>query len=141
MSESNILSAWKKTGIWPYQPSVILSAIAPLRPQTPEASPDAILTPYTTKRIRQFSKIHAKNPSKAAFRKLIKANESNAAKASIAEHRAEGLKEALQLEKKKRRRGKKLNLTGEPLGKAQFFGIAEVLAAVVFEETKVIRAE
>jgi hypothetical protein len=58
------------------------------------------------------------NPSKAAFRKLTKANESNAAKASIAEHRAEGLKEALQLEKKKRRRGKKLNLIREPLGKA-----------------------
>jgi DDE superfamily endonuclease len=96
MSESNILSAWKKTGIWPYQPSIILSAIAPLRPQTPpEAPPNAIATPYTVKRMRQFSKIHAKNPSKAAFRKLTKANESNAAKASIAEHRTEGLKEAL----------------------------------------------
>jgi hypothetical protein len=58
------------------------------------------------------------NPSKAAFCKLTKANESNAAKASIVEHRIEGLKEALQLEKKKRRRGKKLNLIGEPLGKA-----------------------
>ena len=68
--------------------------------------------------MRQFTKPHVMNLSKAAFRKLTKANESNTAKASIAEHRAEGLKEALQLEKKKRRRGKKLNLIGEPSGKA-----------------------
>jgi hypothetical protein len=87
--------------------------------------------------MRQFSKIYINNPSKLAFRKLTKANETNTAKASIAEHRAESLKEALQLEKKKRRRGKKLNLTGEPLGKAQFFGIAKVLAAIAREDAKV----
>jgi hypothetical protein len=68
-------------------------------------------------------------------------NESNIVKASIIEHRIEGLKEALQLEKKKRRRGKKLNLIGEPLGKAQFFGITEVLAAIAFEEMKVTKIE
>ena len=53
-----------------------------------------------------------------AFRKLIKANETNAAKASITKHCVEGLKEALKLKKKKGQRGKKLNLTGEPSGKA-----------------------
>jgi len=68
--------------------------------------------------MRQFSKIYINNPSKLAFRKLTKANETNATKASITEHCAESLKEALQLEKKKRRRGKKLNLTGELSGKA-----------------------
>jgi hypothetical protein len=35
------------------------------------------------------------NPSKAAFRKLTKANELNIVKASIIEHYIEGLKEAL----------------------------------------------
>jgi len=68
--------------------------------------------------MRQFSKIYTKNLSKLAFRKLTKVNETNAVKASIVEHRIESLKEALQLEKKKRRRGKKLNLTGELSGKA-----------------------
>ena len=73
-----------------------MSAIAPLRPQTPpKATPDVITTPYTTKRIRQFSKIYINNLSKLAFRKLTKANETNAAKASITEHRIESLKEAL----------------------------------------------
>ena len=32
-------------------------------------------------------------------------------------------------------------MTGEPSGKAQFFGTAEVLAAIAFEETKVAKAE
>jgi hypothetical protein len=45
--------------------------------------------------MRQFSKIYINNPSKLAFCKLTKANETNAVKASIVEHRAESLKEAL----------------------------------------------
>jgi hypothetical protein len=119
ISESNILSAWSKTGIWPYKPQVILDSIAPPRPETPPEVPlNAISTPYTTKRMRQFTKTYAKNLTKDTFRKLTKANETNTAKASITEHRAEGLKEALQIEKKKRHRGKKLNLTREPAGKA-----------------------
>jgi hypothetical protein len=32
-------------------------------------------------------------------------------------------------------------LIGEPLGKAQFFGTAKVLAAIAFKETKVIKTE
>jgi hypothetical protein len=68
--------------------------------------------------MRQFSKNFVKKPTKVAFRKLAKANKSNAAKAAIAEHCAAGLKEALEWEKKKRRRGKKLNLFREELGKA-----------------------
>jgi len=119
MSESNILSAWRKTGIWPCKPQVILDLITLLRLETsPEVLFDSILTPYTTKRIRQFTKTYTKNLIKEVFRKLTKANETNIAKASIIEYYAEGLKEALLIKKKKRRRGKKLNLIGELLGKA-----------------------
>jgi hypothetical protein len=91
--------------------------------------------------MRQFSKTFAKRPTKEAFRKLIKANESNAAKAAIAEHRAKGFKEALTWEKKKRRRGKKLNLTREEAGKAQFFGTVEVIRAQAREDAKEAQAE
>ena len=45
--------------------------------------------------MRAFTLAHGKNPSKEAVKKLLKANEHNSARASIAEHRAEGLKEAL----------------------------------------------
>ena len=47
----------------------------------------------------------------------------------------------MQIEKKKRRRGKKLNLTGEPSGKAQFFGTEEVIIAQALENERVIKAE
>lgn len=62
------------------------------------------------------------------------------ARASITEHCAEGLKEAL-IVKKKRSRGKKLNLMVEPSGKAQFFGVPEVMAAQVCENEKEMKAE
>ena len=142
LTEANILSAFAKTGIWPYNPHIVLSVVVPLRPETlPEVPPDTIATPYTVKCMRQFSKTCTKNPTKEAIRKLIKANEANSARASIAEHRAEGLKEALQIEKKKRRQGKKLNLTGEPSGRAQFFGSEEVKIAQARENERVTKAE
>ena len=142
MSEENIKSSWAKTGIWPLKPPVVLNKIATVRPETPpETTPNAIATPYTAKKMRQFNRKFAKKPTTEAWLKLMKANEMNAALASIANHRAEGLKEALIDEKSKRRRGKKLNLTGEPSGRAQFFGTAEVLAAVRRQEEKVEKAE
>ena len=45
------------------------------------------------------------------------------------------------MEQKKRRRGKKLNLVGEPSGRAQFFGTKEVMAAQAREAEKLILAE
>jgi len=42
----------------------------------------------------------------------------NSALASIAKHKAKGFKEALVIEKSKRRRGKKLNLIRKPFRKA-----------------------
>jgi len=91
--------------------------------------------------MRQFTKTYYKAPTREAFRKLTKANESNAAKAAIAVHRAKGFKEALSWEKKKRRRGKKLNLLGDVHGKAQFFGSEEVRRAIIREDEKLAAIE
>jgi hypothetical protein len=51
----------------------------------------------------------------------------------------EDLKEALIIEKKKRKRGKKLNLIGEDAGKAQWFRTEEILRANQLEDEKEIR--
>ena len=91
--------------------------------------------------MRQFNRKYAKNPGKEAQLKLIKANEINFALVSIAKYKAKGFKEALVIKKSKRRQGKKLNLIGEPSRKAQFFGIAKVLAAMRQEDKKVKKAE
>ncbi|PMD28555.1 hypothetical protein NA56DRAFT_696330 [Hyaloscypha hepaticicola] len=45
------------------------------------------------------------------------------------------------MEQKKRRRGKKLNLVGKPSGRAQFFGMKEVLAVQAREAEKLELAE
>jgi hypothetical protein len=104
-TEKNIELAWEKTGIWPFNANRVLNEISP-RPQTPpqdNASIEATLkTPYTSKAIRQFQKAYIQNPDKIKMRKLFKANETLAAQASIAEHRAKGLQQALQIEVKKR---------------------------------------
>ena len=73
------------------------------------------------------------------IRKLIKANEVNSSQAAIAQHQVKGLKEALVTEKKKRKRGKKLNLIGEDAGKAQWFGTEEILRANQLEDEKEAR--
>jgi len=122
MMTENILSAFKKCGISLTNLEVILKVINPPLPFTPSSnSLDEPAIPYTVKRMRQFSKVYNGQLTKEAFRKLIKVNEANSARAQIAEHRANGLREALLMEQKKRRRGKKLNLVGEPIGRAQFF--------------------
>ena len=86
--------------------------------------------------MRQFLKNFVKKPIKVAFKKLAKANKSNAAKAAIAKYYIVSLKEALKQEKKKRRRGKKLNLFREELGKVQFFGTVKVIRAQACEDAK-----
>jgi hypothetical protein len=137
-SEENIRSAWAKTGIWPLNPGVVLDAIAPRPnsditeelPQKPDREPGEVKTPYTAKSIRQFHLIYAKNPTKALQRKLFKANMTLAAEREIANHRADGLKRALTLEKTKRKRSKRLNLLGEEAsGVPQFYGPEEIKKA------------
>ncbi|KAL5331065.1 hypothetical protein ACEPPN_000594 [Leptodophora sp. 'Broadleaf-Isolate-01'] len=67
--------------------------------------------------------------TKEMIRKLIKANETNAANYAIAEHRAKGLTEAIRIEKKKRKRGKRLGLTGKDTVAGQWFGPDEIQEA------------
>jgi len=56
----------------------------------------SITTLYIAKRMRQFLKNFVKKPIKVAFKKLAKANKSNAAKAAIAKYYIVSLKEALK---------------------------------------------
>ena len=67
---------------------------------------------------------------------MIKANESLTAKTSIYEHQLRGLEKSLQLEKRKRKKGKKLHGAGEATGGAQFWGPEEIQAAKERNATK-----
>jgi hypothetical protein len=63
--------------------------------------------------MRCFHFAYSKNPTKELQQKLFKANLTLAIEREIANHRAEGLKRALALEKTKRKHAKRLNLLGE----------------------------
>jgi len=146
-SIKNIKSAWQKTGLWPYDPPIVLD-IFKERPNTDilvnidVRDPNEVKTLYTSKSIRHFQAQFAKNPTKQLQRKLFKANMHLAAEREIAIHRAECFKRALVHEKKKRKKPTRLNLLGEEKsGLPQFFGPEEVKKAREFQARKAIREE
>jgi uncharacterized protein with FMN-binding domain len=83
-----------------------------------------------------FPKRLPQKPFKARLEMLFRANESLAAAASIQEHRANNLEEALEHEKKKRQCGKRLGLTRKEVKGAQLFGVDEIQAARVYQANK-----
>ena len=101
-TRSNIESGWKKTSIWPFNPPIILDTIK--RPVTPPSSnlSKEFKTPTMVKGLRRFQRSCYEDPSTVKLKKLIHANEILLAKASLAEHRAHSLLQALQIEKKKK---------------------------------------
>ena len=75
---------------------------------------------------RRFCKSYQKSPIFAKTQKLIKANERLIAKTFIYEYQLRGLEKSLQLEKRKRKKGKKLHGAEEATGGAQFWGPEEI---------------
>jgi hypothetical protein len=134
----NIKSGFSKCGLWPCDPTRVITIIAP-RPNTP---PDAELiqkslkTPKSPKAICQFQRSYRQNPTQEKLIKLFRANEALAAEALIQQFRAKGLEEALVLEKKKRQHGKRLGLTGKEVKGTQFFGVEEIQKAREFQANK-----
>jgi hypothetical protein len=128
-TKENIESGWRKTGIWPFHPSVVLSKIKrPSTPPNPQLDHE-IKTPLTVKGLRRFQKSCLQQPTQVKLKKLLRANETLLARTAIAEHRARNLQEALQIEKKKRQRGKRLNLAGKETSHGQWWGVPEIQIA------------
>jgi hypothetical protein len=129
-TEENIRHAFEKPGIWPYNPSLVLSQITrPVTIQPSSSSIPQLKTPRTTKSIRHFQADYRKNPTKLKLEKLFKANEELAAQASLDKQTKEGLINALKIEKKCRKRGKRLNVLGEEHNGPVLFDAATILRA------------
>ena len=77
-----------------------------------------------------------KNPSRDKVDLLFKANERLATQHTIDEITKKGLIEALQIEKKKRTRGKRLNLVGEECSGPQFFSPSRIQATRAYQAEK-----
>ena len=106
-TSENIASGFKKTGIFPYQPRLILDVIT--KPSSIE-SPKLIRTPVSCRAVRRAHRTYRFEPDPVNLAIIFRGHERAAADHSILLHVNRGLQEALKMEKKKRRRGKRLNL-------------------------------
>ncbi len=127
-SAKNIKSGFEKTGIYPFNPLIVLKTL-----QSPQSRVEVVIqapkTPITSKELRQFERQCRRSPSKKNIDTLFKATYKLAAQHEIDEHIKKGLISALTDETKRRTRGKKLNLLGEEGGKAILFSTEEVQKA------------
>jgi hypothetical protein len=123
---ANIASGFAKSGIWPFNPAMVIEKIT--IPTVP-IGPETIATPMTCRAVRRIQKNYRKAPESPILQKILRANDKLAARHEIDQHLIQGLMEALRYEKKRRKRGKRLNLVGEEDKGPQFFSPGRVQAA------------
>jgi hypothetical protein len=132
----NILSAFEKTGIYPLNPDKTLTIIQkkeePEQPQEPG-------TPTTCQNIRGIQrKLTSGSPGRAekAAKLLGHIAYKLAAMLEVQRHVTRGLHKALDIEKKRRQRGKRLNLLGEEAVGPVFFSPSKVQRAKALQQAK-----
>jgi hypothetical protein len=135
-TETNIQHAWQKSGIWPIYPNDILAQVTRPPPTPKSASELALKTPQSSKAIRQFQKSYIRSPTTVKREKLFHTNEILATKVSILEHENKGLRMAIELQKRKGKKNKRLNLAGEEGGLPVCYSPAKVEKARRFQEAK-----
>ena len=132
----NISSGFKKIGIWPINPGTILDPITLPPPSTISEEPQIPKTPLASRDVRRFQRAFKDNPKPELLEKLFRANLTLATQHEIDRHIEQGLIKALKDEKKRRRRGKRLNLLGEEDSGPQFFSPVRIQAARDYQESK-----
>ena len=116
-TQKNIESAFEKTGIWPLDPKRVLSKLR--KPElTPASSlainePDQLKTLITCRSIRRIHKAFKASRWESILELILHANERLAAQVEITNHIVCGLHKAINIERKRRKKGKRLNLLGE----------------------------
>jgi hypothetical protein len=138
-TSENIQGGFKKAGIWPFNPPLVLDIIKrrPLTPPIPEdQARESIPTPLTLKSIRRAQRRYKDNPTKQNLDIIFQSQERLAAQHEVDKHMQSGLLETLKNEKKRRQRGKKLNLVGEEDTGPQLFHSSRVFVAQGFEAEK-----
>ena len=135
-SEKNIASGFKKTGIWPYDPEMVMSKITKSIPDTVTNSLEGPQTPMTCRAVRRVQRQYHIAPNSVLLNKVFRANERLASQHSVDDHMIKGLAKTLKGEKKKRRHGQRLNLLGEDDSGPQFFSPGRVQSARDYQDQK-----
>ena len=113
-TEMNILHAFEKPGIWPIDRSKLIPIVTRKKTIQAEKAINIIRTPTNTRAIRAAEKLATQNLSIEYISKLLKSLHIATTRADIAEHVNQSLLQALITEKERRKRGGKLDLSGEP---------------------------
>lgn len=133
----NIQKAFETTGIWPLNPSITLNRLrkASSHLHTPSRLPPlSTATPLTVRGIRRLVKSSSSREKEALLERAVL---RLATKFDIQSFENRGLRMAITQEKKRRQRGKRLNLLGEEATAApQFFSPQRVLLAKAYQEGK-----
>jgi hypothetical protein len=134
-TESNIKSAFEKTGIFPLHPEVILSTIQQPQPLTISPCVNELQTPKSCQSLCRMQKAYLLKPSKQLLTKLFNTGTQLAAQNSVNQHIITGLHKTINMERKYKKRTR-LNLLGGNLSNAQFFSPSRVAAARDFQAQK-----
>ncbi|KAI9034731.1 uncharacterized protein KD926_006352 [Aspergillus affinis] len=110
LSTENIASSWKSVGVWPLNPDIVLSRFNrndDNRPSSSESS-RSVLSAEDWRKIERLLKHAVVDLYDQNAKKLSSTMHHLSTENIILKLRCQGLEEALQLEKKKRQRGKPL---------------------------------
>jgi hypothetical protein len=135
-TKENIISAFAKTGIWPFNPEIVMAAIRPPVQIIQGNETPNVKTPMTCRAVRRAQKAYEKEPTRKNLELIFRATSRLAAQSSIQKHENLGLRQALQIEKKKRQRGQRLNLIGEEDVGSQIFTPSRVRLALAYQASK-----
>jgi hypothetical protein len=101
-TSTNIASGFARTGIFPYNPSLLINIITKPKPPTPPLVSTILKTPMTNCAVHQMQRNYKNVPLLPLLVKIFHANEKLATLHSLDSHMIVGLKRVIILEKKKR---------------------------------------
>ena len=135
-TKKNITSAFAKTGIWPFDPEVMMAKIRKPIQSLVENEIKEVKTPMTCRGVRRAQQAYEAEPTRQNLEVIFRATSRLAAQCSIQLHENLGLRKALTIEQKKRQRGKRLNLLGEEDSGPQVFTPSRVALAKAYQASK-----
>lgn len=135
-TEENIASAFQSSGVFPLDPEIVLSIIRPSTSSLSDSISTLPKTPLTSRAVRRAQRAYKEDPTEEKLEVIFRANEKLAAQHEVDEHVKRGLLNVLNEEKKRRRKGKRLNLLGEEDVGPQLFSPGRIQAAKTFQKEK-----
>ena len=135
-TSKNIVSGFEKAGIFPYNPHKTLDIITKPKPSIQPYVSGILKTPLTSLDARRIDRACRLAPTPSKIPKLLRAIYKLTAVHELDTHEIQRLQTSFRRDKKKKKRGIRLNLLGEEDAGPQFFDPDEIMAAREFQKTK-----